>query len=568
MAHDVMRHRLVLSFEAYADGMTSDGILVGHRRPRPASHRAAQAAGPCSPRPRLSRSSSGSTGTSSGASTACSRATTAASSAAPGMDIAALREYQPGDDVRSIDWNVTARLDTPYVREHHEDREVTAWFLLDLSPSVDFGSQPTGRAKRDVLVDFVVSAGAHPDPARQPGRRHRPMRADVEQALPAARRPASRCCGSSRTWQSRPRLDARSRRPTCGRCWRRRCGRSAAARSSSSCPTSSASRAGRLPLAMLAAAPRRPCRPACRPLGGRAARRGRRHPRGCRDRRDAVRGHARRRPPRALPPRPRRRARRGRASAFARAGVDAATPGHGRGPRAGHRAHGPPSPAAPTGIGRVVHLAVDARRPAAPARSASRPTSPSADAAARDSGAVGSGRPWRRPGRRAPVASPSAVPAALTICALALIVVSLARPAGRHLGAPPGGHPHPHRRRLGQHGRRRHRAEPTRAGQGRRPRARQAASRRRRHGHRGLRRFGALRAGADPGRRGARASHRPARADVRDVAGRGHPGRARHDRPRGGRHPGRVLQQPRTGAQPGAGVARARQPERRPPSSS
>ena len=42
--------------------------------------------------------------------------------------------------MRHIDWNVTARLQTPYVREYNEDREVTAWFLLDLSPSVDFGS--------------------------------------------------------------------------------------------------------------------------------------------------------------------------------------------------------------------------------------------------------------------------------------------------------------------------------------------------------------------------------------------------------------------------------------------
>src|SRR5512147_648168 len=59
----------------------------------------------------------------------------------PGLDLADLREYQYGDDVRRIDWNVTARLQTPYVREYHEDREITAWFLLDLSASVDFGSQ-------------------------------------------------------------------------------------------------------------------------------------------------------------------------------------------------------------------------------------------------------------------------------------------------------------------------------------------------------------------------------------------------------------------------------------------
>jgi uncharacterized protein (DUF58 family) len=57
-----------------------------------------------------------------------------------GLDFADLREYQWGDDVRYIDWNVTARTTVPYVREYVEDREVTAWFLLDLSPSVDFGT--------------------------------------------------------------------------------------------------------------------------------------------------------------------------------------------------------------------------------------------------------------------------------------------------------------------------------------------------------------------------------------------------------------------------------------------
>jgi uncharacterized protein (DUF58 family) len=70
-----------------------------------------------------------------------------------GLDLADLREYQYGDDVRHIDWNVTARLQTPYVREYHEDREITAWFLLDLSASVDFGSHDV--RKRAVSEDFV-----------------------------------------------------------------------------------------------------------------------------------------------------------------------------------------------------------------------------------------------------------------------------------------------------------------------------------------------------------------------------------------------------------------------------
>src|SRR6185295_5218572 len=70
-----------------------------------------------------------------------------------GLDLADLREYQYHDDVRHIDWNVTARLQTPYVREYHEDREVTAWFLLDLSPSVDFGSDTK---KRSLSTEFIT----------------------------------------------------------------------------------------------------------------------------------------------------------------------------------------------------------------------------------------------------------------------------------------------------------------------------------------------------------------------------------------------------------------------------
>ena len=58
-----------------------------------------------------------------------------------GLDLADLRECQTHDDVRYIDWNVTARLQVPHVREFQEDREIAAWFLLDLSGSVDFGSQ-------------------------------------------------------------------------------------------------------------------------------------------------------------------------------------------------------------------------------------------------------------------------------------------------------------------------------------------------------------------------------------------------------------------------------------------
>ncbi|HEX4744013.1 MAG TPA: DUF58 domain-containing protein [Candidatus Limnocylindria bacterium] len=71
-----------------------------------------------------------------------------------GLDLADIREYQPEDDVRYIDWNVTARMDTPYVRQYHEDREITAHFLCDLSPSLDFGTVRT--EKRAVVEDVVA----------------------------------------------------------------------------------------------------------------------------------------------------------------------------------------------------------------------------------------------------------------------------------------------------------------------------------------------------------------------------------------------------------------------------
>jgi uncharacterized protein (DUF58 family) len=71
-----------------------------------------------------------------------------------GLDLADLREYQYHDDVRHMDWNVTARLQIPHVREFQEDREITAWFLLDMSPSIDF--QSVSVSKRAVLAEFAT----------------------------------------------------------------------------------------------------------------------------------------------------------------------------------------------------------------------------------------------------------------------------------------------------------------------------------------------------------------------------------------------------------------------------
>jgi len=72
-----------------------------------------------------------------------------------GIDFSDLREYQPEDDVRYIDWNVTARTNILHVRQYTEDREIVAWFLLDLSPSMAFGTMQT--MKRAMLIDLVAT---------------------------------------------------------------------------------------------------------------------------------------------------------------------------------------------------------------------------------------------------------------------------------------------------------------------------------------------------------------------------------------------------------------------------
>src|SRR5215218_76645 len=67
------------------------------------------------------------------------------------------RGYQPGDDVRRIDWNVTARLDAPHTRETIADRELETWALVDLSPSLDFGTAAC--EKRDLALVALAALG-------------------------------------------------------------------------------------------------------------------------------------------------------------------------------------------------------------------------------------------------------------------------------------------------------------------------------------------------------------------------------------------------------------------------
>jgi uncharacterized protein (DUF58 family) len=71
-----------------------------------------------------------------------------------GLDLAGLRQYVEGDDARHIDWNVTARLDEPHIREFNEDRELTTWLVLDRSASMVVGGP--GRVKQEVLAELSL----------------------------------------------------------------------------------------------------------------------------------------------------------------------------------------------------------------------------------------------------------------------------------------------------------------------------------------------------------------------------------------------------------------------------
>ena len=260
LALDVLRHRLVLSYEALADE---------HRRRRRCSQpRCMRTPLPTSPDrrrcamgrrtsdPRRTRPrppdrrvpAPASSGGSCAGSTGGSRATTGRCSAATGVDFTDLREYEPGDDLRHIDWNVTARMDTPYVREYIEDREVTAWLLLDRSASMGFG--PVDRQKTLVLAEVATTlaqllarggnrigavavrrraSSDHPaGPGPQPGAADRPGAPAATAAGPRAGRPptcrvllraASGWPGAARCWSSSPTSSPSPAGSSRWRCW-------------------------------------------------------------------------------------------------------------------------------------------------------------------------------------------------------------------------------------------------------------------------------------------------------------------------------------------------------------
>ena len=170
IAHDVLRHRLVLSYQALGDGISADAVIdrvltaVAGSRARTtradgqrtllSAMRPADATRPLgTPTPeqllhrlewqvirRLDGILQGNYRT---------------IFRGAGMDFLDLREYEAGDDVRHIDWNVTARMDTPFVRQYAEDRELTAWLLLDRSRSMGFG--PIDRPKELVLCELATT---------------------------------------------------------------------------------------------------------------------------------------------------------------------------------------------------------------------------------------------------------------------------------------------------------------------------------------------------------------------------------------------------------------------------
>jgi uncharacterized protein (DUF58 family) len=76
----------------------------------------------------------------------------------PSLDLAEVREYQPGDEVRRIDWSVTARTGVVHVRQYREEREVVAWLVVDRTPSMGFGTRRLSKGELALEFSGVVAA--------------------------------------------------------------------------------------------------------------------------------------------------------------------------------------------------------------------------------------------------------------------------------------------------------------------------------------------------------------------------------------------------------------------------
>ena len=482
LALDVLRHRLVLSYEALADDVTADDVLGAGRWPpcrcprcrsdeRPSPDRRSLVS---RIRRRLSASCAASSGRSSVASTAACRATTARCSAASASTSPTCATYEPGDDVRHIDWNVTARMDAPFVRKYPEDRELTAWLLLDRSPSMGFG--PTERPKELVLTELAATLARL---LTRGGNRVGAILYDnaVERTIPprtgrnqVLRLDAASCCGPAEPTGHGHRPRPASSTPAPRTIKRRslviahlrlhqRARLGAAAGAAEPAP-----RGGRHP-------PRRSAR-------ARAARRRRDRRRGRRDRRAALGRHERSRVP---PPLPRRwpRPRAGRAAGGG--------PARRRRPprrldrrRPRRRARADRRAAGGGGGADVVRLAADAGAArwlvpllvvgyvalVAAARRGARPSWP------RRASCPTAAAPRRAGARHVPFAL---LPRRRHRCCS----FALARPQTTLEHAAPRGHRDPRLRRVQQHGRRRPRADPAGRGEGGGPARSSTSSRRR-----------------------------------------------------------------------------------------
>ena len=155
MALDVMRHRLVLSYEALSDNVTGDDLLkkILDRIPIPVVPYMSAPTSASTPERILQRLDWQVIRRW----MACCRATIAACSTATGWILPICANISPKTIFATSIGTSPRAWTRPTCRQYVEDREITAWFLLDLSPSVDFGTADGERLKRTVLIDFVTT---------------------------------------------------------------------------------------------------------------------------------------------------------------------------------------------------------------------------------------------------------------------------------------------------------------------------------------------------------------------------------------------------------------------------
>ena len=132
-----------------------------------------------------------------------------------GSELWQVRPYEPGDDVRRIEWNVTARTGEPHVRVELAERVLVTWLVLDASASMSFGTGD--RRKADVAEGVAIAVGLRRDAAREPARhgrvRRRARRRAAAPGAPGAARHARAAARAAPGRQGHAARRARARRP-------------------------------------------------------------------------------------------------------------------------------------------------------------------------------------------------------------------------------------------------------------------------------------------------------------------------------------------------------------------